>query len=509
MKLDIESVLGKTYKKTKDGILKHSLESHLQSYTGDHHDMWAEPEFTGKYIDVCTKYCKNTGNSEYLTRAKAVVDKIYEVQPEDGYLGALRPKDRWENFDVWNQTFTVLGLLSYYTETKDEKSLDAAEKCALTIADHYMSNKGKDILDATNFGTQHISFLFVLPELYKITNKQVYMDFMNFIVNKLKKSDLNFFEFDSILDLRSKKGIENFVILMGIIQYAKLTGDTKAIESAKKYWQQVNDTQIRNTGNGTVGEFWTENGNAAALLGADSKPNETCVAVGWLEFSLMLFYMEQSVKYLDAIEKSLFNHILGSIADDGTDFAYYQPNYGRKASTTDEAMYKCCRYRGFTLFAYLQDMLYYSDEDCIIPMIYQASEYEDEFVKIIQKTGYPFETSIHFEIEVKKECNKKLKLRIPNWCKKYSTNSTHEFTDGYVIIDCKDTSVTLNLESEIVGETGIIDGKKYIAYSKGPLLLAHEPDTENPLYIKDGFRLMDYASAGRKNDYTVWIRKED
>lgn len=61
IKLNMDSVLGKAYKKTEDGILKHSMESHLKSYTGDHHDMCAEPEFTGKYIDICTKYYKNTG----------------------------------------------------------------------------------------------------------------------------------------------------------------------------------------------------------------------------------------------------------------------------------------------------------------------------------------------------------------------------------------------------------------------------------------------------------------
>ncbi len=509
MNLDIKSVLGKAYKKTEIGILKHSLESHLQSYTGDHNAMWAEPEFTGKYIDICTKYYKNTNNIEYLNRAKAVVNKICEVQPEDGYLGALMPNDRWENFDVWNQTFTILGLLSYYAETKEQKSLDAAEKCAVYIADHYINNKGKDILDATNFGTQHISFLFVLPKLYKLTGKQIYMDFMNFIADRLKNSDLNFFEFDSILHLRSKKGIENFVVLMGIIQYADIIGDTAAIESTKKYWQQVNDTQIRNTGNGTVGEFWSENGNAAALLSEDCKPNETCVAVGWIEFSLMLFYKEQSVKYLDAIEKSLFNHILGSYSDDGADFAYYQPNYGRKVSTTAEEMYKCCRYRGFTLFAYLQDMLYYSDENCIIPMIYQASEYEDEYVKILQKTDYPFDTSIEFDITVKKECNKKLKLKIPGWCKGYTLNTEYEYDDGFVTVDCKNMNIKLNLESEIVKETGIIDGNKYIAYSKGPLLLALEENTDAPLYTVNNYKLVDYASAGRKNDYSVWIRKDD
>lgn len=509
MKLNTESTLGKAYKKTEKGILTHSLESHLQSYSGDHHNMWAEPEFTGKYIDICTKYYKNTNNNEYLTRAKAVVDKICEVQPDDGYLGALMPKDRWENFDVWNQTFTIFGLLSYYMETREQKVLDAAEKCALNIADHYMNNKGKAILDATNFGTQHISIFFILPKLYRITGKEIYMEFMNFIADKIKKSDLNFFEFESILELRSKKGIENFVILMGMIQYAEITGDKKVIESVKKYWQQVNDTQIRNTGNGTVGEFWTENGNAAALLGADVKPNENCVAVGWIELSLMMFYKEQNAKYLDAIEKSLFNHVLGSLSEDGTDFAYYQPNYGRKVSTTAEEMYKCCRYRGFTIFAYLQDMLYYSNKNYIIPIIYQSSEYEDEFVKIIQKTNYPFDTNLCFDIKPKKGCNKKLKLRIPEWCKKYSLDCEYEYSNGYLIVDCAEMSFNLNLESEIVKETGIIDDKEYVSYSKGPLLLAHEPDAKNPLFTKDGYKLTDYASAGKKYDYYVWIRKDD
>lgn len=508
MRLDKNSCLGKAYERTLTGILTHSLESHLQSYTGENHDMWAEPEFTGKYVDICTKYYKNTGNKEYLNRAKAVIDKICEVQSEDGYIGGLTKKDRWENFDVWNQTFTVLGLLSYYSETKEKRALDAAEKCAVNIALHYMHGKGKDILDATNFGTQHISILLVLPKLYKITGKPIYRDFMDFIADKIKNSDLNFFEFENILELRSKKGIENFVVLMGMLEYAEIIGDDKIVESVKKYWQQVNDTQIRNTGNGTVGEFWTENGNAPALLGADIRPNENCVAVGWMELSLMLFYRDRNTKYLDAIEKSLFNHLLGSLSEDGTDFAYYQPNYGKKVSTTQETMYKCCRYRGFTFFAYLQDMLYYSDDSFIIPMIYQASEYEDEYVRITQKTRYPFDTKIHFDIKLKKDCNKKLKLKIPKWCKKYSLNKDYICCDGYVVLDCKDMNLEFNLESEVVKETGIIDGKEYVAYSKGPLLLAHETDCKKPLYTTDGYKFKDYASAGRENEYMVWIPKK-
>ena len=63
------------------------------------------------------------------------------------------------------------------------------------------------------------------------------------------------------------------------------------------------------------------------------------------------------------------------------------------------------------------------------------------------------------------------------------------------------------LEQIVTEESGIIDGKEYIAYSKGPLLLAHEEDAQNPLYKINNYNLVDYASAGRKNNYTVWIAK--
>ena len=69
--------------------------------------------------------------------------------------------------------------------------------------------------------------------------------------------------------------------------------------------------------------------------------------------------------------------------------------------------------------------------------------------------------------------------------------------------------ITLTLESKITEEIGIIDGNEYIAYSKGPLLLAHEEDAQNPLYKINNYNLVDYASAGKENDYTVWIRKDD
>lgn len=534
-----EGVLKSAYDKTEKGILRYDCRKHASTYVGTYGEMNAEPEFTGKYIDICTKYYQETNDKKYLKCAETVVNSIIDNQGEDGYLGMLEDAFRWKNFSVWNQTFTVLGLLSYYREVKDKKVLEAAEKCGVYIANYFLGHPEVDILDAENYGTQNISFLCVLPELYLNTNNKVFYDFMLYIVNRIKNSDLNFFEFDDILSLRSKKAIENFVVLIGILRYGELTGDIAAFTGAEKYWQQVADTQIRNTGNGSIHELWCENGNAPVLLSEEDRPNENCVAVGWIELSLLLFHKSQESKYLDAIEKTLFNHLLGSISDDGSDFAYYQPNFGNKIFSTSEDKYKCCRYRGFTVFSYLKDMLYYADDKQIIPMIYQASVYEDETIKICQQTNYPYDLNIKFEVTYKQASKRVVKLRIPYWCEDY-----HVITDGGISVSCKkdgfieamgNGTVELILECGVNMENGIIEGKKYAAFTRGPILLA-AVENENiedisvyaqapmQMLVADGFHLKyemqgdkagknttvifkDYASAGRHNGekFTVWI----
>ena len=268
------------------------------------------------------------------------------------------------------------------------------------------------------------------------------------------------------------------MILLGILRYAKLFGDEEAVCSVEKYWQQVNDTQIRNTGNGTMHELWSERGNACRLLGAGDKPNETCVAVGWMELSLTLFYLKQDVKYLDAIDKTLYNHMLASISSDGTDFAYYQPNFGKKIKTTDSKMYKCCRYRGLTVFTYMDEMLYYEDDTTVIPMIYTSGNYQSSDVYAVMETQYPYEDSVRIKITSCKD--KVLKLRVPeNYeVSKFVYNSqtlTPCVLDGYIDVKMqKDILVEIELifAGKVNVEHGMIHGQEYMAFSYGCVLLA-------------------------------------
>ncbi len=489
-------ILGKYYDKVKNTLLfKIDYKEHAETYNQEQGEWNAEPEFSGKYIDICVKIYEEHGETAALDHATAVVESILENMRDDGYICKLKEGSEFINFGVWNQMFTLLGMLSYYRVTDDKKVLDACEKCIAYIMNHFVK-KGYDILDCINNGTQHGCILFVLSDVYRYTKDEKYIRYMNYIISRFKNSDLNFLNFDNILDLRSKKGIEILIILLGILKYAEITGDNDAVKSVEKYWQQVKDTQIRNTGNGTLNEVWTENALAPAMLDGGQKPNETCVAVGWMELSLYLFKMTKKVQYLNALDRTLYNHILASISENGDDFAYYQPNFGRKVRTTGEGLYKCCRYRGFTLFTYMSDMLFWEDDSNIIPMLYTDCEYCSDGIKISEKTAYPFNGDLKFTIDSYKK--KLLKLRVPTGyqlksLKMNGTDKAYSRDEGYVIYELlpgEHYEIQLSLEPLINIETGNINGKRVGAISYGQVLLALSNKTPDVIIDVDNLAML-------------------
>ena len=133
------------------------LEAHKKAYIGDHREYRAalrkasSPENTSIPALIFTM---RRAILSLLSKAEELVECIIKNQHDDGYLGGYPKEDEWQKFSVWNQTFTVCGLMSYYKATKRKRALAAAEKCSKNIAFHYMAEKD-DIMDAFNDGTQN------------------------------------------------------------------------------------------------------------------------------------------------------------------------------------------------------------------------------------------------------------------------------------------------------------------------------------------------------------------
>jgi len=459
-------ILADCFSKIRDNFYNVIDENiHKRVYYGTYPVKYAEPEFTGKYLDICARYYETEGDARALQKAMTVVDGIAENIRENGHICSYAPGNDLEYFGIWNHTFTLYGLSRVYEATGDKRVLSLAERAADFLVNLFMGENAPDILDAINQGSQHISCLHAMCRMYLITRKRSYLDFIEFVLDRCEKSDMNLLSFDNILALRSKKGIEMLVVYLAVLTYGLMAERPDAVAAARRYWQGIRDSQIRNTGNGTVVEFWTENGNAHRFMTTEQKPNETCVAVGWSELSLSLFFAEPRAEYLDELERTVFNHMAGSISNDGRDFAYYQGNYGKKIFRKAEGLYQCCRYRGYTLFSYLPSFLFYDDGETLIPALYGASSYEKDGLSVKEITDYPVSGQITLKIE-NRRAPMTLCLRVPAWCQKYTLTQNGAPlsltpTEGFLTLALAEgeSEYTLTLDTSPRCERVQIDGE--------------------------------------------------
>lgn len=482
--------LGNTYNSAiNELIYGKNPQIHADAYTGEHDFGFAEIEFAGKYLDTCVRVAVTDKDEKRAEKAfqdaKIVVRSIIMNQREDGYIGGLRVGCEKEWFSVWNQAFTIIGLCSYREafprDTLSEAALEAARKSARYNASIFMNDTS--IMNGGNNGSQHLALLLGLTRVYKLTKDERIHDFILHFVGCVESSDNNFFSFDSILDLRSKKGIENFVILIGMLEYGDLFDDLSALAACEKYWDELAKTQIRKNGNGTVHEVWTDGGNKPRLVGLDENPDENCVAVGWIELSLALYQRKGGKKYIDAVERSVFNHLLGALSEDGTDFAYYQPNFGRRITKTIDGYYQCCRYRGFSAVSLLPLLTFRRAGDTLESMLYTGCEYSDDDVKICEKSIYPYGNRAEIKVEKTGISLKTLRLRTPENAGMSVHIDGQDFTDiqdGYIVLDLKKLpeKFTIDVDFDIKPVLNLvdIDGKKFAYGEYGCLLLAEEFD---------------------------------
>lgn len=518
-------------------------EVHASAYEGLHDKTYAESEFAGKYMDICATYgataVSDADRQRGLENAAYVAKSVAANQRDDGYIGGVVPESEWEGFSVWNMAFTAYGLISYSEVSGDGKALKSAEKILYCVADHFLEHPQIDILNAFGGGTEHLSVLLPAAKFYRITGDGRVGELLAFIRKRLVGSPLDFLHFDNLLKLQSRKGIEIFVLLIGLCDYGEYTGDSEILAGCERYWQQLWEGQIRQDGNGTIGECWYEGGNAPQYLDMESRPSENCVAVGWMEFSVTLYRITGKIRYLNVLDRTLYNHILGAVDPDGKDFAYYQPNFGKRSTKTPEDMYKCCRYRGYSLFSRLPSVLFFADGDRLTAGIYTSCQYEDGAWKITEQTEFPYRNDIRLTVERKAERNGELRLRIPEntvllRVTADGKDANYRSQEDCIVLPCKGTSTTsfeMKLRPVLVLSRGMIGTTPVFSYSDGPVLLAAETEpnghwealvadpkaelttTEESDYhlsFRSGkTRIVDYASSGRNDgrEFTVWIKE--
>src|SRR5262249_2416134 len=110
----------------------------------------------------------------------------------------------------------------------------------------------------------------------------------------------------------------------GMADIAALTGDTTYVNAIDRIWDNVSNKKLYITGGigaTGAGEAFGRNYELPNL----SAYCETCAAVGNDYWNQRLFLLHGDAKYVDVLERTLYNGLLSGVSLDGKSFIYPNP----------------------------------------------------------------------------------------------------------------------------------------------------------------------------------------
>lgn len=378
-----------------------------------------------------------------------VIEKIAAAQEPDGYLYTartiaernnklenLRPDregpTRWSNLRISHELYNIghlyEGAVAYYRATGKRKLLDVALKSA-------------DLIDLT-FGPDKVRYVpghqeieIGLVQLFRVTNDERYLKLAKFFLDERGHADghtlYGEYAQDHIPVIEQTEAVGHAVraayMYSGMADVAALTGDSAYIDAIGRIWDNVTAKKIYLTG-GIGARHQGEAFGEAYELPNKTAYNETCAAIANIFWNQRLFQLHGDAKYIDVLERSLYNGFLAGVGFSGNLFFYPNPlesdgqynfNVGEGATRSPWFRTSCCPTNVVRLLPSLGGYIYAQRQDELYVNLYVGSkatvEIQGQPVRLIQQTNYPWDGDIRLTVETEQPRTFTLSLRIPGW----------------------------------------------------------------------------------------------
>jgi DUF1680 family protein len=400
-----------------------------------------------------------------------LVAKIAAAQEPDGYLYTARTIDpvsphkwagqkRWELEEVDSHELYNLGHLyeaavAYYQATGKRTLLDVALKTA-------------DLLDRT-FGTGkqtiwpgHQITEMGLVKLYRVTREARYLSLAKFLLDARGTDGSPHarpYNQSSIPVVKQSEAMGHAVratyMYSGMADVAALTGADAYVAALGRIWQDVVGSKLYLTG----GIGATSHGEAFGgkyELPNMSAYNETCAAIGNDYWNQRMFLLHADARYVDVLERTLYNGLLSGVSLDGKSFFY--PNPLESVGQHKRAPWfgvACCPGNITRFLASLPGYVYAQQGDRLYVNLYVASNAEvkmdnGQTVAVTQDTRYPWDGRVRLTVSPKAPGRFTLYVRVPGWARDEPVPSDlYRFADAVkepVTLSAGGTAVPIQLE---------------------------------------------------------------
>jgi len=380
---------------------------------------------------------------EKLDELVAIVGKAQEA---DGYLFTTRtidPKnpapgagaERWSNLRVSHELYNVGHMyeaaVAHHIATGKRSFLDIALKNADLLVRTFGPGKRRAFP-----GHQEVEI--GLCKLYRVTGNRQYLDLARFFLDErghyhggeTYPADSPFVIYNSEEYLQNHKpvleqdeavghAVRATYMYSGMADVSALGGWPEYAAASDRLWDNVAGKKLYITGGiGSAGEY--------EAFGADYElPNahayaETCASIGNVLWNQRLFELHGDAKYIDVLERILYNGLISGVSLSGDRFFYQNPlESGGKYERSAWFEVACCPANVARFLPTLPGYVYAAGGDSLYINLFAAGSANIELagrsIHLIQETKYPWEGTVRILVNARPGGTFTVKLRIPGW----------------------------------------------------------------------------------------------
>ncbi|TSA26506.1 MAG: glycoside hydrolase family 127 protein [Ignavibacteriales bacterium] len=366
-----------------------------------------------------------------------IISLISSAQEKDGYLYTARTMgthkfervigpSRWLNEEGSHELYNVGHLyeaaVAHFMATKKKTLLNVALKNANLVCNVF--GPGKISLPS---GHQEIEI--GLVKLYRVTGKEKYLKLAKFLldmrgdyVNGRKSWGEYNQDHKPVIEQDEAVGhaVRAGYMYSGMADVAALTGDKDYLKALDKIWNNVAGKKLYLTGGVGATGSWEGFGKNYDLPNA-SAYNETCASIANVFWNHRMFLLSGEAKYLDVMERTLYNALLSGISMKGNSFFY--PNPLESFGTHERAAWfdcACCPTNVTRFISSVANYMYAVKGNELFVNLFTNNETEIKLnngkVNLKQRTNYPWDGKIMIVVSPNlKEEKFSLNIRIPGW----------------------------------------------------------------------------------------------
>jgi DUF1680 family protein len=398
-----------------------------------HEGIYYDDSDVYKAIEAMAYSLKNRPDAALEAKADEWIAKIAAAQLPDGYL---------------NTYYTLTGLDQRWTDMEKHEDYCAGHLMEAAVA--YFNTTGKRVLlDVAIRFADHIDSTFrvanrpwvsghqeielALMKLYHLTNQERYLKLADWFLQQRghgygkgkiwdEWKDPKYCQDD--VPVKQQKEITGHAVramyqYTGAADVASVTQDAGYLNAMTTVWEDVVFRNMYLTGGiGSSGnnEGFTEDYD----LPNGSAYSETCASVGMVFWNQRMNSLTGDAKYIDVLERSLYNGALDGLSLSGDRFFYGNPLSSIGNNARNEWFgTACCPSNIARLVASVGDYIYGKTDNKIWVNLFVASNTTFQMgktsVPLRMETDYPWDGNVRIKVSPGQKVKYALHVRIPGW----------------------------------------------------------------------------------------------